>query len=297
MSYYRNESLCVQNREERKERQKQEAKADLVPLCSDFLQHLPSYIRDVVDSAKWTWKNEPWFQEAWNKYRDHVLNAVANNQAVQGPGVVFNDYIDEQIEKDYKLGEAADILHCDLTIVEMVAEHDGITLEHAAKKTGTNLLMTPIENVAGIVLKGNPSGGASKVAKAASKSKSKAASKSGSKAASHSGSKANSEFKTQLSNGKALFRGLLVAGILAGITVGALKRRAKRKEAEQALKQQREKDAYERKSLLADTKAAIKSDAMMREYQSQYEPHPDDRERYPAGDPSGKGGQFKPKGA
>lgn len=93
-------------------REQTDAKAYIKPLNHDFLEDLPSYIRDVMYRIEDNWKSKDWFEEAWNKYRDHVLSG----DKIKAPGFVFNDYIDKQIEEDFLNYEQNQILHNDKDI-------------------------------------------------------------------------------------------------------------------------------------------------------------------------------------
>ena len=79
---------------------------------------------NVLNEICWRWKNYDWFEEAWNKYREHVLNAETNNQKVKAPGFVFNSYIDEQIKEDFLNRDQLEVFHSDKDLDELY--HHGI---------------------------------------------------------------------------------------------------------------------------------------------------------------------------
>lgn len=83
------------------ERRQTDAKGNLKIIPTDFYDDLPRTVTNVLDEVKWRWRNYDWFEEAWNKYRDHVLSAVRNGNQIKAPGFVFNSYIDEQIAADF----------------------------------------------------------------------------------------------------------------------------------------------------------------------------------------------------
>ena len=117
--------------EKRKEYAKRSCQNDLRILKRDFLNDLPEYIRNVMCNVECRWDNEPWFEEAWNKYRDHVLESIKNGTIPKGPGVVFNDYINDAIDEDFLEAEQKSVLHSDLPVkdIEEIMFNDTIYLE------------------------------------------------------------------------------------------------------------------------------------------------------------------------
>lgn len=92
------------NDKERKyiiERRQTDAKGQLKVINRDFYDDLPRIVTNVLDEISWRWRNYDWFEEAWNKYRDHVLTSVRNGNQIKAPGFVFNSYIDDQIAADF----------------------------------------------------------------------------------------------------------------------------------------------------------------------------------------------------
>lgn len=105
-------------------REQEDAKGNIKIIKRDFYDDLPRAVCEVLDNISWRWRNYDWFEEAWNKYRDHIINASASGLAIKAPGFVFNDYIDEQVKQDFLNREGAEILHSDLYLDELF--HHGI---------------------------------------------------------------------------------------------------------------------------------------------------------------------------
>lgn len=106
------------------EREQLDAKGSIKIIKRDFFDDLPRAVCEVLDNISWRWRNYDWFEEAWNKYRDHVINSSANGLAIKAPGFIFNDYIDEQVKQDFLNREGNEILHSDLYLDELF--HFGI---------------------------------------------------------------------------------------------------------------------------------------------------------------------------
>ena len=105
--------------EARKNRAKEKANAELIVLKRDFLNDLPEYLREILERTRYHWQEEPWFEEAWNKYRTHVIESTNAGKIPQGPGVIFNDYINAAIDEDFLEAEQKSILHSDLSVKEI----------------------------------------------------------------------------------------------------------------------------------------------------------------------------------
>lgn len=88
-------------REHRIEVQQENAKADIKIVKRDFYDDVPQTICNVLDNIYWRWKKYDWFEEAWNKYRDKVIDAKTRGVTVEPPSSVFNPYIDEQVKDDF----------------------------------------------------------------------------------------------------------------------------------------------------------------------------------------------------
>lgn len=103
--------------EQRIERGQQNAKSDIKIIKRDFFDSLPEAVVEVLRSMSCRWKRYDWFEEAWDKYRDHVLDATSKNLPIKAPGYIFNEYIDEQIKEDFlkadELEDRADCECCD----------------------------------------------------------------------------------------------------------------------------------------------------------------------------------------
>lgn len=106
------------------EREQLDAKGNIKIIKRDFFDDLPRAVCDVLDNISWRWRNYDWFEEAWNKYRDHVINSSANGLAIKAPGFIFNDYIDGQVKQDFLNREDAEVIHSDANLTELF--HHGI---------------------------------------------------------------------------------------------------------------------------------------------------------------------------
>ena len=62
----------------------------------DFYEELPSMVCEQLDkSIIPKYSDKEWFEEAWNKYREHVLNTDMDN--VKMPGYIFKSYIEKEL--------------------------------------------------------------------------------------------------------------------------------------------------------------------------------------------------------
>lgn len=57
----------------------------------DFYNDLPGAVCIILDKFITTYQGEPWFEKAWNEYRDHVKSSDIDTMKM--PGFVFNKYI------------------------------------------------------------------------------------------------------------------------------------------------------------------------------------------------------------
>ena len=112
------------------EREQLDAKGNIKIVKRDFFDDLPRAVCEVLDNISWRWRNYDWFEEAWNKYRDHVVNSNANGLAIKAPGFIFNDYIDEQVKQDFLNRESSEILHSELDLAELFVKHGGWVKEN-----------------------------------------------------------------------------------------------------------------------------------------------------------------------
>ena len=126
------------------EREQLDAKGSIKIIKRDFFDDLPRAVCDVLDNISWRWRNYDWFEEAWNKYRDHVINSSDNGLAIKAPGFIFNNYIDEQVKQDFLNRESSEILHSELDLAELFIKHGGWVKENqivtAAGIAGTALI-------------------------------------------------------------------------------------------------------------------------------------------------------------
>lgn len=102
------------------EREQLDAKGCIKIIKRDFYDDLPRAVCEILDNISWRWRNYDWFEEAWNKYREHVINASAGGLAIKAPGFVFNSYIDEQVKEDFLNNEQSEVLHSELNIDELI---------------------------------------------------------------------------------------------------------------------------------------------------------------------------------
>lgn len=57
----------------------------------DFYDKLPEWFAYTLDNLDKRFYGKSWFEEAWQKYRDHVMNSEIKD--IRAPGYVFNEYI------------------------------------------------------------------------------------------------------------------------------------------------------------------------------------------------------------
>lgn len=101
------------------ERRQIDAKADLKILKRDFYDDLPRQLIECLDKIYWRWQRYDWFEEAWNKYRDYVLECSSTNKVPKAPGFIFNDYIDDQVRSDFLNEEENYYVHSDQDLNEL----------------------------------------------------------------------------------------------------------------------------------------------------------------------------------
>lgn len=101
-------------------REQEDAKGSIKVIKRDFYDDLPRAVCEVLDNISWCWRNYEWFEEAWNKYRDHVINSSAGGLGIKAPGFIFNDYIDEQVKQDFLNRDQMEVLHSELGIDELM---------------------------------------------------------------------------------------------------------------------------------------------------------------------------------
>lgn len=114
-------------------REQDDAKGAIKVVKRDFYDSLPRAVIEVLDNISWRWRNYDWFEEAWNKYRDHVLNAESSGTGIKAPGFIFNDYIDDQVKQDFLNREQCEVLHSALAIDELMHVIDATGRVHIEK--------------------------------------------------------------------------------------------------------------------------------------------------------------------
>lgn len=67
----------------------------------DFYDDLPGMVCVVLDDIEADYKNEPWFNEAWEQYREHVMTSDIDDMKM--PGFVFGKYIKDRNAVSRKL--------------------------------------------------------------------------------------------------------------------------------------------------------------------------------------------------
>lgn len=98
-------------------------KRDIKVVNRDFLENLPEQIKGILWDIQLTYKQEPWFDEAWEKYRKHVLDAGLGGK-IKMPGSIFNDYIDKFVDDNKKRLISNYCIHSDCDVDEL--SHYGI---------------------------------------------------------------------------------------------------------------------------------------------------------------------------
>ena len=103
------------------EEDKARRKAELKVLNQDFYEDLPYQIRGIMDNLRWTYRDQPWFEEAWEKYRKHVLDAGLGGK-IKMPGFVFNEYIDRYVD-DQEKKMKKELVHMETCDIEELYHH------------------------------------------------------------------------------------------------------------------------------------------------------------------------------
>ena len=103
------------------EEDKARRKAELKCINQDFYEDLPPQLRAIMDNLRWTYRNQPWFEEAWEKYRKHVLDAGLGGK-IKMPGFVFNEYIDRYVD-DQEKKMKKELVHMETCDVEELYHH------------------------------------------------------------------------------------------------------------------------------------------------------------------------------
>ena len=63
----------------------------------DFYNELPGMVCLILDELIEKYKNEEWFENAWNEYREHILKS--NMDDMKMPGAIFNKYLEKMMIK------------------------------------------------------------------------------------------------------------------------------------------------------------------------------------------------------
>lgn len=63
----------------------------------DFYKDLPGWLCVVLDELIKKYGNEPWFDKAWEEYRQYIKNSSMDDMKM--PGYVFNKYINNNGDK------------------------------------------------------------------------------------------------------------------------------------------------------------------------------------------------------
>lgn len=103
------------------EEEKARRKAALKNINRDFFQDLPSQVCGILDELCWTYKDQSWFEEAWEKYRKHILDAGLGGK-IKMPGFVFNEYIDRYVDEQEKKMKK-ELVHMDTCNIEELYHH------------------------------------------------------------------------------------------------------------------------------------------------------------------------------
>lgn len=73
---------------------------------ADFYRYIPAWMRDQVKMLYSQYFHREWFNEAFNTYRNVILDDVKNGKygdKVHMPGYVFNKYLRREFEINMKL--------------------------------------------------------------------------------------------------------------------------------------------------------------------------------------------------
>lgn len=114
------------------EEEKARRKSQLKVINKDFFDDLPVQVRNVMDELWWTYKDQPWFEEAWEKYRKHVLEAGLGGK-IKMPGFVFNEYIDKYVDEQEKKMKK-EFAHMDTCYIEELY-HQGVKTQKLGDHT------------------------------------------------------------------------------------------------------------------------------------------------------------------
>lgn len=97
---------------------------------NEVLNNLPGCVCEILQTLSDKYSNEPWYDEACDRYSYHVLTTDTNN--VRMPGYIFSKYI-----KDNGLEHSEEI--CNKDYVKSILEHSGVK----GMKKGVNKYRNP----------------------------------------------------------------------------------------------------------------------------------------------------------
>ena len=66
-------------------------------LNKDFYNRLHGFVCEILDGFIEKYREELWFEQAWNEYRDYVLS-VEDIFDLKMPGYIFNKYVKAEEE-------------------------------------------------------------------------------------------------------------------------------------------------------------------------------------------------------
>lgn len=79
-------------------------------LKKDFYNKLPAYLCNILDNVAEKYNNTTWLSEAWEKYRNHVIESAEDD--IKMYGFIFNDYTNNSDSSD-KIYNMIEHDHCD----------------------------------------------------------------------------------------------------------------------------------------------------------------------------------------
>lgn len=75
-----------------------------INLNKDFYDKLPSFACEHLDNLISEHGEEDWFEDAWNKYRNHILNSDMEHMKMPGSFFDFNKHLDARTKGAIKKG-------------------------------------------------------------------------------------------------------------------------------------------------------------------------------------------------
>ena len=96
----------------------------------DFYRNLPGMVCIMLDKYITKYKKEPWFPEAWEEYRQHILNSSMNDMKM--PGYVFNKYVKKDTIKHFAAQDSLyELFHQDSDVIYGVPQQKKFPLPDA----------------------------------------------------------------------------------------------------------------------------------------------------------------------